>query len=130
MSVEIHIVDGPLGLDASAPGEGRDGAGAVIVFDGIVRGREEGRPLAALTYEAYEPMASRELAKLGDDIARKHGLLGLRCVHSRGRVGVGECSMRVTIWSAHRAEGLAAMGEFIDRLKQDVPIWKRVVWKE
>ncbi len=133
MSVEIHIVGGAIGSREGADrrsclSELEAQAGAVIVFDGIVRGMEEGRELAALEYEHYEPMASRQLHSLAEDVTLRHGLIGLRCEHSRGRVGVGECSMRVTIWSAHRNEGLAGMGEFIDRLKKDVPIWKRVVW--
>jgi molybdopterin synthase catalytic subunit len=128
MSVGVHIVDGA--VRAEAAGSDVRPAGAVLVFDGVVRPIEEGRELAALEYHAYEPMATRELAALGEDVVRKHGLMGLRCVHSRGRVGVGECSMRVTIWSAHRAGALAGMGEFIDRLKKDVPIWKKPVWKQ
>lgn len=126
MSIEIHIVGGPIrGHTAVQP---RTAAGASIVFDGIVRPKEDGRTLAALSYEYYEPMASEQLRVLAEDILQKHSLIALRCEHSRGRVNVGECSMRVIIWSAHRKEALAAMGEFIDRLKKDVPIWKSVIW--
>jgi molybdopterin synthase catalytic subunit len=39
----------------------------------------------------------------------------------------GQCSFRLQVASAHRAEALAAMTEFIDRLKRDVPIWKSPV---
>ncbi len=126
MSVEIHIIDGPIRTHANA--SPRDSAGALVVFDGIVRGMEDGRSLAALSYEHYEPMASQQLRALAEDIVTKHALLALHCHHSRGRVNVGECSMRVIIHSAHRKEALAAMGEFIDRLKRDVPIWKSVIW--
>ena len=140
MSVEIHIVQGAIGATAerseeragdvlSLPRIAQLEIGAELVFDGIVRRMAGGREVAALEYEVYEPMASRQLGTLGEDVTRKHGLIGLRCVHSRGRVGVGECSMRVTIWSAHRAPALVGMGEFIDRLKLDVPIWKKVVWR-
>ncbi len=125
MSVEIHIVEGAVGVETTAAAPG---AGAVLVFDGVVRGVEEGRDLAALEYEVYEPMASQQLGALAADVVRSHGLMGLRCIHSRGRVGVGKCSLRVTICSAHRAEALAGMGEFIDRLKRDVPIWKKPIW--
>jgi len=45
-------------------------------------------------------------------------------------VAVGEVSFVLIVESAHRAEALAAMADFIDRLKQDVPIWKRAVWAE
>ena len=98
--------------------------GAVVVFEGIVRGEEDGQRIAALNYTAYDPMATMELTKLARDVLEKHGLKRVVVEHSRGRVCVGEVSFRLTIWSAHRKESLAAMDEFIDRMKEDVPIWK------
>jgi len=40
-------------------------------------------------------------------------------------VSAGEAAIYVGIASAHRAEGFALLAAFMDRLKQDVPIWKR-----
>jgi len=97
-------------------------------FDGVVRPLEDGRPLAGLRYEAYEPMATNQLRLLAQQVLEEHGLLWICCVHSTGFVGVGGCSLRVEIGSLHRDEGLRAMGAFIDRLKRDVPIWKSPVW--
>ena len=125
MSVRISIVDGPLG--AATP-QAVEGAGAVLTFEGVVRGMENGEPLDGLEYQAYEPMASRQLGRLAEELAARFGLLGLFVEHSRGRVAVGEVSFRLVIASPHRKEGLAAMDEFIDRMKRDVPIWKKPVW--
>jgi molybdopterin synthase catalytic subunit len=124
MSVHVHIIDGPVPADAGI--ELSAGAGAAVTFDGVVRPREGDRAIDALHYTAYEPMATSELTRLAGEMVHKHGLLTLAIWHSRGRVGAGEVSMRVVIHSRHRAEALAAMGEFIDRLKRDVPIWKSV----
>jgi molybdopterin synthase catalytic subunit len=41
-------------------------------------------------------------------------------------VPVGEASIVVRIEAKHRAEAFGMLGEFMDRLKRDVPIWKRV----
>lgn len=128
MSVEVTIIDGPLPAAPSAAAV-VDGAGAVVVFEGIVRAREGDGVIEALEYQAYEPMAQRQMGELAGELVARHGLLRVRVEHSRGRVGVGECSFRLVIESPHRAEALAAMGEFIDRLKRDVPIWKRPVWR-
>ena len=98
--------------------------GAVLVFEGIVRSEEDGQPIDALNYTAYEPMATMELTKLAQDVLDKYGLKQIAVEHSRGRVGVGEISFRLSIWSPHRKESLAATDEFIDRMKRDVPIWK------
>ena len=72
-------------------------------------------------------MAERQLSSLAREMLEKHGLCAIHIWHSRGRVPVGKVSFRLEIASAHRQEGLAAMEEFIDRLKQQVPIWKNVV---
>ena len=75
-------------------------------------------------------MAQKQLAAVAHDIAREFGLLAVVTLHSRGRVRVGEISFVLTISSSHRAEALAAMTAFIDRLKRDVPIWKTPVWAD
>ena len=126
MSVEIHIVDGPLGPAESRERGVQEGVGAALMFDGVVRAMEGDRMVVALAYEAYEPMAGRVLRELGESIARKHGLSRLSVWHSRGRVPVGMVSFRLIVEAAHRAEALAAADAFIDAMKRDVPIWKSV----
>lgn len=122
MNATARIADGA--LPPAEPPHAVPGAGAVVVFEGVVRGHEGGARIAALEYATYDPMALKQLQVLADDIARGHGLLALRAEHSRGRVPVGACSFRLVVHAAHRAEALAAIGEFVDRLKRDVPIWK------
>lgn len=102
--------------------------GATLVFEGIVRANEQGRAIRALSYEAYEPMASDALTELARDILHKHALIAITVEHSRGEVLAGERSFRLAIHSAHRKEALAAMDEFIDRMKRDVPIWKSPIY--
>lgn len=146
MNVVAVILDGPVmpeGEAAALHAHKADLAtmtrggeiGATLRFEGIVRrveaDSEQGsspRTLAALEYESYDPMAQRELEALARGIVERHGLLGLVTLHSRGRVGVGEISFVLMVWSAHRTAALTAMTDFIDRLKQDVPIWKRAAW--
>lgn len=115
----------------SAPGV----VGAALRFEGIVRRGEpsdahggEERDLLALEYQTYDPMAERELRALARRVAEEHRLSSLAALHSRGRVAVGEVSFVLMVESVHRAEAIVAMSAFIDRLKRDVPIWKRAVW--
>ena len=129
MSVRVAIIDGPIPPpEPRAPAPSCAGAGAALVFEGIVRGLEDGRAIEGLHYTAYEPMALRTLESIAHAIVREHGLLALEVVHSRGFVPAGACSLRVTARSAHRAEALAGVASLIDLLKRDVPIWKRAVW--
>jgi molybdopterin synthase catalytic subunit len=122
MNVEVQIVDGPVP-------EPRQwaiaGAGAVVSFAGIVRPTEDGRAIEGLVYEAYRPMAERQIESIARALTTEYKLLGMRIAHSVGWVRVGECSFRLDVAAAHRQETIAATGEFINRLKQDVPIWKQ-----
>ena len=124
--INVSLHEGPLAsaCEVDAP----DGCGAVVVFEGRVRGLEDGRPVAALAYEAYEPMTTRELRSLAESVCAEHQLPWLRAEHSTGRVGVGEVSFRLSIAAPHRAEALAAAGVFIDRMKREVPLWKVPVY--
>jgi molybdopterin synthase catalytic subunit len=132
MSIEVTIVDGPVPPTVAPYGRcsAASSAGATLTFEGIVREREGDRTITALDYQTYDRMAVQQLQLLARDIVSRHGLLALSTQHSRGRIRVGECSFRLTIHSRHRKEALAAMDEFIDRLKRDVPIWKMPVFAE
>lgn len=126
--VEIALVEGPIApgpptRDASLDADQQ--VGSRVCFEGIVRGEEDGRPIAAIDYEIYEPMASRMLEAIAREEAERPGICSIEVVHSRGRVGAGEVSFRCVVRSRHRAEGLAALASFIERMKRDVPIWKR-----
>ena len=125
--ISVTIVEGALGAPPPRPHD--PGCGAWVVFEGVVREEEDGRPLEALDYTAYEPMARDQLEQIARGVVREHGLSHLMVEHSRGVVPVGGCSFRLSIASGHRKEALAAMDEFIDRMKRDVPIWKQPVWR-
>jgi molybdopterin synthase catalytic subunit len=122
MTVEATIVAGPV---PELPPWEIAGAGAIISFRGLVRPTEAGRPIEGLQYEAYRPMAERQIEAIARSLMATHGLLAMRIAHSVGWVPVGECSFRLDVAATHRQEAMLAMGEFINRLKQDVPIWKQ-----
>ena len=128
---EVFIVDGPL-RDQGGPERmpSSSGAGAVLTFLGVVRADEHGRRISALDYQTYEPMAQKQMRDLIAALITKHGVTRISVWHSRGRVPVGATSFRLMIEAPHRKEALAAMDEFIDRLKSDVPIWKSPVWAD
>lgn len=126
--VSVHILNGPLGRPIAW--QHNTGAGAVLCFEGVARPVENGQQITALDYEAYEPMASRMLHRIADELVHTHRLIGLCVEHSTGRVAAGECSFRLRIASPHRKEALAAMDAFIDRMKQDVPLWKTPVFAD
>jgi len=122
MNVHTRLTQGPLTdlTDSSYT----QGSGARIVFDGVVRPIEDGTKIQGLDYEVYRPMAEQQLEVIGLELLERHGLITMDIEHSVGFVPNYQCSFRLVIESRHRKEGLLAMDEFINRLKQDVPIWK------
>ncbi|QDT67493.1 Molybdopterin synthase catalytic subunit [Planctomycetes bacterium MalM25] len=120
-TVSIKLVEGPLGASSHRP---TAGAGAWVVFEGVVRPTEDGRTLAALDYEHYPPMTERELKRLAERIAEEGRLLAMHVEHSVGPVAVGETSFRLSVAAAHRAEALSATDSFIAEMKRTVPLWK------
>ena len=99
--------------------------GAWVEFRGVVRGEENDVRIAALEYEAYAPMAEREMRRLLSELTTAQPCLAACVIHRIGVVPVGEAAIYVGIAARHRAEAFALLAGFMDRLKQDVPIWKR-----
>ena len=99
--------------------------GACVEFYGIVREMEQGSALRGLAYEAHEPMARRHLERIFAELSAAHPVEAVLFIHRLGWVPVGEASMFVRVLAAHRGEALSFCAEAIDRMKQDVPIWKR-----
>lgn len=99
-------------------------AGAVIVFQGIVRNMEDGVPIKAIDYESFNEMACHQFELIFEDINRQWPIESVRLVHRIGVVPVNEPSLWVEIIAAHRAEAFAACQFLIDEMKVRVPIWK------
>lgn len=101
------------------------GAGAVCLFLGTVRDRNDGRPVTILEYEAYAPMALAEMHRIVDELAAEIPDLRLSVLHRTGSLAVGEVAVVCAASAPHRAEAYRACRALIDRVKERVPIWKR-----
>lgn len=99
----------------------RDEAGAIVLFLGSVRA-DPG--VHALDYEAYRPMALKNLTVLADRAKEKFGVTAMTIVHRLGRVTVGRDSVAIACAAPHRAEAFAACEWAMDEVKHIVPIWK------
>jgi molybdopterin synthase catalytic subunit len=100
-------------------------AGAVLVFHGTVREQTRGRRVRLLAYEADAPLALAELRRIGAEVVAAHGLCGLACVHRIGRLALGDTAVVIAASAPHRRAALAAVDDFVVRMKRDVPIWKQ-----
>jgi molybdopterin synthase catalytic subunit len=120
MTIDVLLQPEPIVLKSDPSAE----AGAVVRFEGRVRATENGQPIRALVYEAYQPMAERQIEKILHELGARHPCLAVRVRHRLGEVRVGEIAIAIEAQAAHRAEAFALTTAFMDRLKQDVPIWK------
>jgi molybdopterin synthase catalytic subunit len=126
--MEIEIEIGEMEIDLNRRGaEARDGAGALVEFTGIVRDVENGRAISALRYEAYQPMAENEMRRILNDLGGGHPCLRVKVLHRIGVVPVGSAAIYIGVEAVHRMEAFALASGFMERLKQDVPIWKTEV---
>lgn len=99
--------------------------GAVVVFDGIVRNNTKGRGTLYLGYEAYEPMALRQMREIAVEMRRRFAVDGIVLVHRLGRLEIGQTSVLIVVSSPHRAAAFDACRFAIETLKRCVPIWKK-----
>ncbi|MCS6815948.1 MAG: molybdenum cofactor biosynthesis protein MoaE [Blastocatellia bacterium] len=103
----------------------RGAAGAVVIFEGVVREQTAGRRVRYLEYEAYEEMALRMLRQIGREIHERWSIDRIGILHRLGRLEIGESSVVIVVTSAHRRPAFEACEYAINRLKKIVPIWKR-----
>ena len=104
--------------------------GAAVVFEGIVRNHTRGRRTLYLDYEAYVPMALKEMEALALKAMEQFAVRDLAIVHRLGRLEIGETSVLIVVASAHRAAAFDACRWLIDTLKRTVPIWKKEYFED
>ena len=102
-----------------------DGAGASVTFLGTVRAHgDDGRAVAGLAYEAYEPMAVAEFERIAAEARERFGARQVAIVHRVGDVAVGDIAVAVVATAEHRAAAFDACRYAIDEVKRRAPIWK------
>jgi MoaE-MoaD fusion protein len=99
--------------------------GAVVVFEGVVRNNSQGRATTYLEYECYEDMARARMEQIGREIAEQFAIGRIGMLHRLGRLQIGEASVAVVATAPHRKAAFDAAFEGINRLKREVPIWKK-----
>jgi MoaE-MoaD fusion protein len=126
----FRVVDRALSLDEVVRAVGGEAYGGLVTFSGSVRDQTRGRRVVKLEYEAYAPMAEKVLARIGDEAARQWPGSRLAIVHRVGTLGPGELAVVIAAAAPHRAEAFDACRHAIERLKQDVPIWKKEFFED
>lgn len=124
--IVARVVSGPIHAEGVLAELAAADDGAELLFVGVVRNRNDGRPVRAVSYDVFAPLAEKVFRELGEEALARFGpALGVAVVHRSGRLEVGEASVMVAVTSPHRAEAYAASRFVIEQLKVRAPIWKQ-----
>jgi molybdopterin synthase catalytic subunit len=124
------LVHGPIEVARLVAEAVRPDCGAVALFLGTIRDHHEGRRVARLAYEAYEPMTLAALGRIEREAVERHAVASCRIVHRLGEVPPAEASVAVIATAAHRGPAFDACRWAIDELKRTAPLWKKEYYED
>ncbi len=99
--------------------------GGIVVFEGYVRNATAGKHVLKLEFEAYEPMAIKEMHKIASETLEKFKIGRISIQHRTGILQIAEIPVIIAVSAAHRDAAFEACRYAIDELKERVPIWKK-----
>lgn len=123
--VRFELRDSALEVPALLAELAHPAAGAVVSFDGRIRNHNEGHHVVALEYQAYAALAVPTGRQILEEEAARHDVLGIVAVHRCGPVGIGESAVWVGVASEHRQAAFRAAEAVMERLKYELPVWKK-----
>lgn len=124
------LVDRPIEPDRLRIAVADPTAGAAVLFVGTARGVTDGAVTRSLEYEAHGPLAAESLARLCAAAVARFGLVACAVEHRLGGIAIGEAAVALATSAPHRAAAFAAAEWLMERIKADVPIWKREEWAD
>ncbi len=130
MSTEIlsaRLSAEPITMEQAIAAVDSADCGAVVSFSGVVRNHDGGRDVTRLSYSGH-PTAERVMtdvvAGVVRDFASGAATLRVWAAHRVGPLEVGEAALVCAVAAPHRQLAFAACAELVDRIKDQVPIWK------
>ncbi|WP_420460128.1 molybdenum cofactor biosynthesis protein MoaE [Neolewinella sp.] len=123
--IDVALRDTPLTLDECARFVSHPSCGGLCFFVGNVRDLNLGQTVTHLEFEAYDPMALREMRKIAEAARERFGLYAVALHHRKGDLAIGDTAVIIAVSSVHRAAAFAGCEFVIDELKKTVPIWKK-----
>jgi molybdopterin synthase catalytic subunit len=126
----FQLVRSPIAVSSVLEAISDPACGGLTFFLGTVRNHAQGKDVTRLHYEAYEVMALSEMAKIGELARREFAVAHVAIVHRLGTLEIGDVAVLTAASAPHRIEAFRACQFLIDRVKQDVPIWKKEFFTE
>ena len=124
--MSVQIGEDPLALAPLLASVTAPEFGALASFLGVVRATSnDPRPVVALRYEAYAPMALDQMRAIVAEAIERFGPCEVALAHRVGELVVGEASIALAVGAPHRGSAFAACAYIVDELKQRVEIMKQ-----
>ncbi len=98
--------------------------GAEVVFFGVVRNKNDGKRVLAVSYEAHPAICETVFREIAEEACGRFAELDVVLLHRIGRLAVGEISIAIAVSSPHRDEAYRASRDIIEDVKHRAPIWK------
>ena len=102
-------------------------AGAIGTFTGIVREYTDGMQTRVLEFEKYEKMADASIEQICTELKQREGIMDVVIHHKIGRVEPGEDIVYIVVAASHRTQLFLVLSEALERVKSEVPIWKKEI---
>ncbi|MEM6772798.1 MAG: molybdenum cofactor biosynthesis protein MoaE [Bacteroidota bacterium] len=115
----------PLSIDAAYAAVQDPTCGGICLFVGTIRNHNKGQTVTRLEFSSYDPMALREMDKIGEEAKQLHDLQHVAIHHRKGDMAIGDIAVIIAVSSAHRKAAFRGCEWIIDQLKERVPIWKK-----
>ena len=131
--IECRVLTEPIDVSALMAAAGDESAGAISIFVGVARRSSSARAegvVERLEYEAYVPMAEREMKRIASEADDLYSVVNLVVHHRVGRLEIGEAAVAIVVATAHRSAAFDACRFVIEELKKRVPIWKKEVFDD
>ena len=117
----IAVTPDPIDIPASITRAREDQTGGIVTFLGTVR--DDG--IEMMEVEAYEEVALQDLRLIRDEARARFDLHTVVIIHRVGRLAVGDAILLIVAGAGHREEAFSGCRYIIERIKEQVPIWKK-----
>ena len=126
----VHITLEPLSVEQVYRACSNPVCGAIDLFIGTVRNQTKGKDVVRLEFEAYEPMALKEMEKIRQEVFEKWPAKRVLIHHRVGTLFHEDIAVIIGVATPHRKASFEACEYAIDRLKVTVPIWKKEIFQD
>jgi molybdopterin synthase catalytic subunit len=124
-TVAIQTQDFDVSREVAALRSGKADVGAVCVFVGTVRDRNDGDDVSTLELEHYPGMTEKSIERMINEAQQRFEMISAKVIHRVGILNPLDQIVLVAVTSAHRGQCFQACEFLMDYLKTQAPFWKK-----